>query len=115
MRELLGRYRILDRIGAGGIGEVYRAKDTRLGRTVAIKVATPNIVADPSLKERFLLDARASAGVSHPNIAELCEIGDDQGVPFLVFEYIAGDTLKTVIGGRPLNGRKALNFAIQMA
>ena len=77
MIEMLGHYKILDRIGEGGIGEVYRARDTRLGRTVAIKILRPEIARDPVQRERFLEDARAAAALSHPNIAALDQIGED--------------------------------------
>ena len=115
MFESLGHYKILDRIGAGGMGEVYRARDTRLGRTVALKVLDPHVAGDPERRARFLQDARAAAALSHPNIAALYEIGEDQGQLFLVFEFVPGETLKTVIGGRPLNPRRAIDLAVQIA
>src|SRR5213593_3966794 len=115
MFETLGQYRILDRLGAGGMGEVYRARDTRLGRTVAIKVLPADVAGDPDRRERFMQEARATAALSHPNIAALYEIGEDQGHIFLVFEFVPGDTLKTVIGGRPLNPRRAIDLAVQIA
>jgi serine/threonine protein kinase len=115
MFESLGDYKILDRIGEGGMGEVWRARDTRLGRTVAIKVLDPHVTADPELRARFLKDARAAAALSHPNIAALYGIGEDQGELFLVFEFVPGENLKTVIGGRPLNPRRAIDLAVQIA
>src|SRR5438093_9957442 len=115
MLETLGQYKILDRLGAGGMGEVYRARDTRLGRTVAIKVLPADVAGDPDRRERFMREARATAALSHPNIAALYEIGEDQGQIFLVFEFVPGDTLKTVIGGRPLNPRRAIDLAVQVA
>ena len=115
MSESLGHYKILDRVGAGGLGEVYRARDTRLGRTVAIKVVAADVTADPARRERFLREARATAALSHPNIAALYEIGEDQGQIFLAFEFVPGETLKSVIGGRPLNPRRAIDLAVQIA
>jgi TolB-like protein len=115
MFETLGQYKILDRIGAGGMGEVYRARDTRLGRTVAIKVLTADVAGDQERRDRFLLEARATAALSHPNISALYEIGEDQGQLFLVFEFVPGETLKTAIAGRPLNPRRALDLAVQIA
>jgi TolB-like protein len=115
MFETLGHYKILDRIGAGGIGEVYRARDTRLGRTVAIKVLAPGIAGNQQQRDRFLQEARATAALSHPNISALYEIGEDQGQLFLVFEFVPGETLKTAIAGRPLNPRRALDLAVQIA
>ena len=115
MFETLGHYKILDRIGAGGMGEVYRARDTRLGRTVAIKVLKAGIAGDPDRRARFLQEARATAALSHPNIATLFEIGEDQDELFLVFEYAPGETLKQTIAGRPMNPRRAVDLAVQIA
>ena len=115
MFESLAQYKILDRIGAGGMGEVYRARDTRLGRTVAIKVLPDDVAADSERRERFLADARASAALSHPNLAAVYEVGEDQGRLFLVEEFVPGETLKAVIAGRPLNPRRAADFAMQIA
>src|SRR5207247_6155665 len=113
MFDSLAHYRILERIGAGGMGEVYRARDTRLGRTVAIKVLPAAVADDPERRDRFVREARATAALSHPNIAALYEIGEDQGHLFLAFEFVPGDTLKTVVAGRPLNPRRAIDFAAQ--
>jgi serine/threonine protein kinase len=115
MFESLGHYKILDRIGAGAMGEVFRARDTRLGRTVAIKAVGPEIAGDPERRARFLKDAGAASALSHPNIAALYEIGEDQGQLFVVFEFAPGENLKTVIGGRPLNPRRAIDLAVQVA
>jgi TolB-like protein len=115
MVENLGQYRILDRIGAGGMGEVFRARDTRLGRTVAIKVMAAGVAGDPERRARFLQEARAAAALSHPNIAALYEIGEDQGQLFLAFEFVPGETLAQLIGGRPMNPRRAIDLAAQIA
>jgi serine/threonine-protein kinase len=113
--DALGRYKLLDRIGAGGIGEVFRARDTRLGRTVAVKVADARIADDPAARARFLHDGRVSAALSHPNIAAVYEVGDEPAGPFLVMEYVPGQTLTHIIGGAPLNPRRAIDFGIQIA
>jgi serine/threonine protein kinase/TolB-like protein len=115
MFETLGHYKILDRIGAGGMGEVYRARDTRLGRTVAIKVLAATVAGDGERRDRFLQEARATAALSHPNISALYEIGDENGQLYLVFEFVPGETLAAAIAGRPLNPRRALDLSIQMA
>ena len=111
----LGAYDILALLGQGGMGEVYRARDTRHGRTVAIKLPAADIIADADRRDRFLRDARAAAALSHPNIAALYEIGDAEGRLFLAFEFVPGQTLKTVIAGRALNPRRAIDLGIQIA
>ena len=115
MFETLGQYKILDRIGAGGMGEVYRARDTRLGRTVAIKVIAAAIADDPERRERFLHDARAAMALSHPSIAAVYEIGEDQGALFLAFEFVPGETLRAAGGGHPMNSMRAIDYAVQLA
>jgi serine/threonine protein kinase len=115
MFESFGHYKILDRIGAGGIGEVFRARDTRLGRTVAVKVVAAEIADDPQRREPFLADARAATTLSHPNIAALYEIGEDHDRLFLVFEFVPGDTLARLIAGRAINPRRAVDHAVQVA
>jgi serine/threonine protein kinase len=115
MFDALGDYNILDRIGAGGMGDVYRARDTRLGRTVAIKVLAPTLAGNPDQRGRVLADARAAAVLSHPNIAALYEIGEEEGRLFLVSEFVPGGSLTTAISGRPLNPRRAIDLAVQLA
>ena len=115
MIETLGQYKILEPAGAGSLGDVYRARDTRVGRTVAITVVTNQIASNPARREHFLRDARAAAAVSHPNIVTLYEVGDEDGRLYLVYEFVQGQTLKTVIGGRPLNPRRAVDLAGQIA
>ena len=114
MFETLGHYKILDRLGAGGLGEVYRARDTRLGRTVAVRVITPVIASDPTLKERFVRDARACTTLSHPSIAAIYEVAEDQGALFVVSEFAPGDSLRAIGSGRPLNPRRALDLVAQI-
>ena len=115
MPGTLGHYKLLNLVGSGRMGELYRARDMRAGRTVAVRVVADNIHDNPGTRERFLKDARATAALSHPNIAALYEIGDDGGHLFLVSEFVPGDTLNTVIAGRPLNPRHALDYGIQLA
>jgi serine/threonine-protein kinase len=113
--DALGHYKILERIGAGGLGDVYRGRDTRLGRTVAIKVPADDLQSDASRREALFRDANAVLALSHPNIATLYEIGDEHGTAFLVFEFAPGETLKRVIAGQPMNPRRAVDLAAQVA
>jgi eukaryotic-like serine/threonine-protein kinase len=115
MLETLGRYRILERIGAGGVGELYRARDTAHGRTVALRVVREDLVADAQRHARFLEDARKTAALSHPSIATVFETGEDQGRLFLASEYVPGQTLRAAIGGHAINPRRAVAFAAQIA
>ena len=115
MLEMLGQYKILDRIGAGGLGEVYRARDTRLGRTVAVRVLAGDIAADPERRGLLLGEARLATALSHPNITALYEIGEEQGCVFLAYEFVPGETLTRVIAGRPLNPRRAIDLGVQIA
>jgi eukaryotic-like serine/threonine-protein kinase len=112
--DALGHYKILERIGAGGLGQVYRGRDTRLGRTVAIKVPPDDLQADTSRREALFHDANAALALSHPNIATLYEIGDEHGTAYLVFEFAPGETLKHVIAGQPMNPRRAVDLAAQI-
>ena len=116
MIEALGHYKILDRIGAGTLGDVYRARDTRLGRTVADQSCLePSSRPIARRRDALSHDARVASVLSHPNIAALYEIGDEDGRLFLVFEFVPGEPLKRVIAGRPLNMRRAVDLATQMA
>src|ERR1700720_3069030 len=89
----LGPYEIVAPVGAGGMGEVYRARDTRLGRTVAIKVLAAHLENHPKARQRFDQEARAVSSLSHSHICAVYDIGETDGVPFLVMEYLEGETL----------------------
>jgi len=115
MIEALAHYNILERIGSGGLGDVYRARDTRLGRTVAIKLPPDDLQSDVSRREALLRDIRAAQTLSHPNIATLYEVGEEGGKIFLVFEFAPGETLERVIAGLPMNARRAVDLASQVA
>jgi serine/threonine protein kinase len=115
MIDTLGPYKILDAIGRGGIGEVYRARDTRHGRTVAIKVLSSAEATDAARRQQFLRDARATMVLSHPNIATLYEVGDEPDHVFLVFDFVPGQSLKSLLVGHPLNPRRAIDVAAQVA
>jgi serine/threonine-protein kinase len=97
------------------MGEVYRARDTKVGRTVAIRVLSDAVAGDPERRRRFIADARAASAVSHPNIAALYEVGEEDGLLYLVSEFVPGETLRAVIGGRPINPRRAVDLAAQAA
>ena len=111
----LGPYEILSPIGAGGMGEVYKARDTRLDRTVAIKVLPEHVASDPDLKQRFEREAKTISSLNHPHICTLYDIGSQDGVDFLVMEYLEGDTLAQRLekGALPLD--QALTVAIEIA
>src|ERR1044071_5792688 len=101
----LGPYEIVSPLGAGGMGEVYRARDTRLDRTVAIKVLPPHLSSDPELKQRMEREARAISALQHANICTLHDIGAQNGTDFLVMEYLEGQTLAARLekGALPLD------------
>jgi len=111
----LGPYEILDRIGAGGMGEVYRGRDSRLERTVAIKILSGNVIHDPDHRQRFLQEARAASALSHPNIVTLHDIGSDSGVDFFVMEYVPEKSLDRLISAKPLPLAEVLDYGIQIA
>ena len=111
----LGPYEILAPLGAGGMGEVFRATDTRLHRTVAIKILPHDKVADPERKRRFLREARAVSALNHPNIVTLHDIANDNGIDYLVMEYVPGKSLDKLIPSKGLLLAEALNYAQQIA
>ena len=111
----LGHYDIVAAIGAGGMGEVYRARDTRLGRDVAVKVLPSALIADPAALARFEREARAVAAINHPNILALHDIGTDNGIAHAVMELLEGETLKKRLESGPPPPRKALEWAVQLA
>ena len=90
----LGSYEILSSLGAGGMGEVYKARDTRLERTVAIKVLPPALAADAQFRDRFQREARTISQLDHPNVCTLFDVGEDGGMSFLVMQYLEGETLE---------------------
>jgi serine/threonine protein kinase len=110
----LGPYEIVAAIGAGGMGEVYRAKDPRLGRDVAIKVLPASFSADPDRLRRFEQEARAAGVLNHPNITAVYDIGSADGAPYVVTELLEGETLRNRLAAGALPARKALDYAIQI-
>ncbi|MBI3447507.1 MAG: serine/threonine-protein kinase [Acidobacteria bacterium] len=111
----LSHFRILDRLGEGGMGVVYRAEDTKLQRVVALKVLPPEKLADEERRLRFLREARAAAAVTHPNIAVVHEIDEADGVVFIAMELVEGQTLRAAVGGRPMALREALRLGVEIA
>ena len=115
MIQKLGHFKVLEEVGLGGLGRVYRARDTVHGRTVLIKLAPEELTAPGTRRERFLAAARDAARLSHPNIATLFDIHDAEDSLFLVFEYVPGETLESVMASGPMHVRTALDVAIQLA
>src|SRR5277367_6662690 len=111
----LGPYEIVSPLGAGGMGEVYRARDTRLDRTVAIKVLPSHLSANAELKLRFEREAKAISALNHPNICTLHDIGSQDGVDFLVMEYLEGETLADRLRKRPLPLDQILKISMEVA
>src|SRR2546428_210823 len=111
----LGSYEVLSLLGAGGMGEVYRARDTRLGREVAVKVLPAERMADEDRRRRFVQEARAASALSHPNIVTIHEIGSADGNDFIVMEYVPGKTLDAVIPRQGMRLGEVLRIAIPIA
>src|SRR5262245_28607041 len=111
----LGPYEIVERVGAGGMGEVYRAHDSRLHRDVALKVLPPALVADPQLRERFVQEARAASALEHPHIAVIHEIAEISGTTFIAMELVRGESLAAAVARGALTPARALDLAIETA
>jgi dipeptidyl aminopeptidase/acylaminoacyl peptidase len=111
----LGPYQIVAPIAAGGMGEVFRARDTRLGREVAVKVLPGGAGADPERRARFEQEARSASALNHPNIVTLLDIGDADGQSYIAMEHVEGRTLRELVGGGALATRKTLDLAAQIA
>src|SRR5450759_3458016 len=111
----LGPYEILSPLGAGGMGEVYKAKDTRLGRDVAIKVLPPHLSSDPEIRQRFEREAKAISALTHPHICALYDVGNQDGVEYLVMECIEGETLAVRLGKGELPLPQVLACGTQIA
>src|SRR5947207_6996082 len=111
----LGPYEIQSPLGAGGMGEVYRARDTRLGRDVALKILPESFAREGDRLHRFEQEARAVAALNHPNILAIFDTGQSDGSPFLVSELLEGETLRGALDRGALSSRKATDYAVQIA
>src|SRR5262245_11530620 len=111
----LGPYEILSAAGAGGMGEVYRARDTRLDRTVALKVLPSHLARRDDLRQRFQTEARAIAKLQHPNICAVFDVGEESGVDYLILEYLEGETLEKRLERGSVPVAQALQLGVQIA
>jgi Tol biopolymer transport system component len=113
--ETISHYRIIEILGVGGMGQVFRAEDSRLGRQVALKFLSQDLMKDPTALERFQREARAASSLNHPGICTIYDVGEHDGLPFFVMELIEGQTLRERLGGRPLSTDLLLDWGIQIA
>src|SRR5687767_1699153 len=109
-----GRYQVLSMLGSGGMGQVFLAEDTSLGRRVAVKVLPASAAGDQARIGRLVQEARLASALSHPNIAQIFEIGDADGTPFIAMEYVEGEPLTAVIARGPVTQRELIEIGKQL-
>src|SRR5262245_44133212 len=111
----LGNYDILEKLGEGGMGQVWRAKDGRLNRFVAIKILPPDVAGDAVRRERFEQEARSLGALNHPNVVAVYDVGQTDGQAYIVSELVEGESLRTLIDRGPISGRRLLDITTQTA
>ena len=112
--QTIAHYNILERLGVGALGDVFRARDLKVGRTVALMLPPEELLAPPGERDRFLTDARAAAALNHPNIAQLWDVVEQDGRCYLAYEFAAGPSLRDEMGGHAVNMRRTLEIAAQI-
>src|SRR5947207_4652723 len=111
----IAHYEVLEKAGEGGMGVVYRARDTHLDRFIALKLLPPEKVADPERKRRFVQEAKAASALNHPNIVHIYDISSSDGMDFIAMEFVAGKTLDQLIGKNGLPLKDTLKYSIQIS